>query len=89
MIFVNQLGGMTINSVTCFSDTGTPTININRTGTPILGSGLQCAMTGPNNTATPSPNSMSLSDTLDFTLVSAATTHRITVVIKATVNPSN
>src|SRR6266852_9343583 len=54
-IFVNLIGGMTINSVTCFSDAGAPTVNIQRnqagTLTNILSANLTCSTTGATSSS--------------------------------------
>jgi hypothetical protein len=90
-IFFNLTGAMTINSVTCFSDTGTPTINLQRdSGSPvnILTSDLTCSTAGTTTTGIVGGQSvLNLNDKLDFVMVSAGgTAKRVTVAIKATVN---
>jgi hypothetical protein len=90
-IYFNLVGPMTINSVTCFSDAGTPTINLQRdSGAPtnILSSDLACSTTGTTSTGIVSAQSiLNLSDKVDFVIVSAGgVAKRVTVAIKATVN---
>jgi len=86
---------MTINSVTCFSDAGTPSINLQRqvgTATPnnILASSMMCDADGETKTGTDivvAESTLNLNDKLDFVMATAGgTAHRVTVVIKATVN---
>jgi hypothetical protein len=93
--YQNVIGPMTINSVTCFSNTntGNPTINIQRDDTSptnMLSLDLVCS-TGGTTKTTPDfvggENNLSLNHKLDFVMVSAGgTAQRLTVVIKATVN---
>jgi hypothetical protein len=93
--YQNVIGNMTINSVTCFSDTntGNPTINIQRddsSATDMLSTNLVCTTAGATKT-TPDfvsgENNLSLGHMLDFVMFSAGgTAKRVTVVIKATVN---
>jgi hypothetical protein len=91
-IFYNLVGGMTINSVTCFSDAGAPVININRssggTAANVLSSNLTCSTTGVTSTSIVGAQSvLSLNDMLDFVMATAdGVAHRVTVAIKATVN---
>jgi hypothetical protein len=88
-IFVNLIGTMTINSVTCFSDAGTPVVNVQRdSGTPanILSSDLTCSTTGTVSTAI-AQDTLNLNDQVHFVMVSAGgVAKRVTVIIKATVN---
>jgi hypothetical protein len=96
MIYINQLGAMTINSVACFSDAGSPTINIAHNGNPILTqlntqtpANLTCSTSTPGNggaSILTAQNSLSTGDTLDFVLESNDSAKRITVVILATLN---
>jgi hypothetical protein len=85
--FVNAVGAMTINSVTCFSDAGAPAINIARdNGSPtnLLSSNLTC-----NGTPTTSftSSALALNDQLDFVMAAPdGVAKRITVVIKAALN---
>ncbi len=90
-IFVNFTGAMTINSVTCFSDAGSPVINLQRdsgTQANILTSNLTCATTGATSTSIVGAQSvLNLNDKLDFVMVSAGgVAKRVTVAIKATVD---
>ncbi|HVS88347.1 MAG TPA: hypothetical protein VHF01_09005 [Candidatus Acidoferrum sp.] len=89
-IFLNLIGSMTINSVTCFSDAGVPTVNIQRnqagTLTNILSANLTCSTTGATS-STFSTNVLSLNDSLNFIMATAdGVAKRVTVIIKATVN---
>ena len=89
-IFVNLIGGMTISSVTCFSDAGAPTVNIqnNHTGTltNILSANLSCSATGATSSSF-STSMLSLNDSLNFIMATAdGVAKRVTVIIKATVN---
>ena len=94
MIYDDLIGNMTINSVTCFSDGGTPKINIARNGTNIIGSSptipadLTCSTAGATSAAIlTAQNAMSLNDKLDFVMVTAGgTAKRVTVSIVATLN---
>jgi hypothetical protein len=91
LIYINIVGAMTINSVTCFSDAGTPTINIQRdSGTlaNVLGTDLACSSAGATSTnIVPGQSVLNLNDKLDFVMVSAGgTAKRVTIAIKATVN---
>jgi hypothetical protein len=90
-IYFNVVGPMTIESVTCFSDAGTPSINIRRDdGAPadILSSDLACSTSGATTTSfSGSEALLNLNDKVDFVVASAGgTAKRITVSIKATVN---
>jgi hypothetical protein len=90
-IYYNVVGPMTINSVTCFSDAGTPTINLQRDdGSPanILTSDLTCSTSGATSTSVSGPESvLNLNDKLDFVMVTAGgVAKRVTVVVKTTLN---
>jgi hypothetical protein len=90
-IFVNLTGAMTINSITCFSDAGSPVINLHRdsgTQASILSSDLTCSTTGATSTSIIGAQSvLNLNEKLDFVMVSAGgVAKRVTVAIKATVN---
>jgi hypothetical protein len=93
-IYFNLVGPMTINSITCFSDTGSPKINIQRDdGSPtnMLSGDLTCNSTssgGSSSSFISGENSMNANDKLDFYITDpgASTTHRLTVAISATVN---
>jgi hypothetical protein len=89
--FINVVGAMTVNSVTCFSDAGTPTINIQRDdGTPanLLSANLACSTSGVTTTTfTGGEDALGVNDKLDFVLVTAGgVAKRVLVAIKATVN---
>jgi len=89
--FVNVVGAMTIAEVRCFSDAGSPVINLQRDdGTPanILSSNLTCSTTGASSTSfSGSENVLNLDDRLDFVMVTAGgAARRATVVIKASLN---
>jgi hypothetical protein len=87
-IYVNVIGPMTITEVFCFSDAGTPSIQIHRnvSGTPaeILTDPLQCSTSGESTTVFESGiNALSVGHRLDFDLTDASTAKRVTVIIKA------
>src|SRR6266850_874449 len=89
-IFVNLIGDMTINSVTCFSDAGAPTVNIqnNHTGTltNVLSANLTCSTAGATSSSF-STSALSLNDSLNFVMATVdGVAKRVTVIIKATVN---
>jgi hypothetical protein len=89
-IFLNLIGSMTINSVTCFSDAGAPTVNIQRneagTLTNILSANLICSTTGATSSSF-STSVINLNDSLNFIMATAdGVARRVTVIIKATVN---
>ncbi|MBI1956222.1 MAG: hypothetical protein HYS38_07490 [Acidobacteria bacterium] len=86
-VYYNVVGTMTINSVTCFSDAGTPSINIGKNGgSGILTSNLVCSTSGSSTTSFLN-NALSLGETLDLIMVTAGySTHRVTVTIKTTLN---
>jgi hypothetical protein len=91
--YADVIGPMTINSVTCFSDAGTPSINLQRNdGTPanILTPDLVCSTSGATATGlnlVGTETTLQLNNTLDFVMVAAGgSAKRVTVVIKATVN---
>jgi len=90
-IYVNILGPATIDSVTCFSDAGTPSIMLQRDdGTPsnILSSPLACSPSGATTSSFAGlENGLNLNDRLDFVMLSAGgTAKRVTVIIKTTLN---
>jgi len=90
-IYFNTVGPMTVMSVTCFSDAGTPTINLKRDdGSPanILTSDLSCSPSGTTTTSfSLSESVINLNDKLDFVMVSAGgTAKRVTVSITAILN---
>ena len=88
-IFQNLIGAMTINSVSCFSDAGSPAINVqvNHGGSlsNVLTSNLTCSTSGATST-TLTTSALSVNDILNFTLVADGTAKRVTMVVKATVN---
>ena len=91
MIYQNVIGSMTITNVSCFSDAGSPEINVQRdNGTPanILAANLTCAPTGASTTSfVTGQNVLSLGDNLNFVVVSAGgVARRVTLVIRAVVN---
>jgi hypothetical protein len=89
MIYVNVLNtSLTLLSVTCFSDAGTPSINLHRasSGSNVLSSNISCSTAGVSNSsfnsgeATLNPN-----ENLDFVMASAGgVAKRVTVIVKAT-----
>src|SRR5262249_34506032 len=92
-IYFNVIGPMTINSVTCFSDAGSPVINIQRdtgVGSPanVLISNLSCSPAGVTATNIVGAQAiLGLNDKLDFAMITAGgVAKRATVVIKTTVN---
>jgi hypothetical protein len=98
--YVNQIGSITIQSITCFADGGSPTIDIRRdnvgggtNSTVISGATMTCAQaTGSGGGTTVSGvsltnNALALNDRLDFVINSAGgVAKRITLVVKALVN---
>jgi hypothetical protein len=88
-IFVNLIGGMTINSVTCYSDAGSPTINVQRdngTSANILAGDLACSTSGVTSTSF-SQSALNLNDQVHFVMVTAGgVAKRVTVILKTTVN---
>jgi hypothetical protein len=88
-IYVNLVGNMTLNSVTCFSDAGGPTINIARDNggpTNLLSSNLTCSTSGASTRSFAS-SALNLNDQLDFVMVTAdGVARRATVIIQATLN---
>jgi hypothetical protein len=88
-IYMDVIGSMTINSISCFADAGTPTVNIQRDdGTPadVLATDLTCNGTAATNFSG-AENQLALNNKLDFVIRNAgASSHRLTVVIQATVN---
>jgi len=90
-IYQNVIGAMTIAAVTCFSDNGTPAINLQRDDNSpanILNVDLNCSTSGATSTGfSGSENILNLNDRLDFVMVSAGmVTKRLTIVISATLN---
>jgi hypothetical protein len=88
--YVNVIGAMTIASVTCYSDAGTPSINLQRDdGTPanILTSNLSCSSGGASGTIDTNEGNLALGEKLDFAIISAGgVAKRVTVVIKTVLN---
>ena len=90
-IYANVVGAMTFQSVTCYSDTGAPVINIQRnTGSAanILAPDLTCSTTGVTSTSfVAGQNVLNVNDVLDFSMVTAGgAAHRVTVVIRTQLN---
>jgi len=90
-IYVNLLGAMTINSVTCFADAGTPNINLQRddgSAANILASDLACSTSGATTAIfSGGENVLNLNDKLDFVMAAAGgAAKRVTVTILATLN---
>jgi hypothetical protein len=90
-IYFNTVGPMTITSVTCFSDGGTPTINLQKDdGTPanILSSNLACSTTGATTSSfVVGEPVLNLTDKLDFVMAAAGiSTKRVTISITTTLN---
>ncbi len=90
-IFVNLTGAMTINSVTCFSDAGSPVINLQRDSgavADILVGNLTCSPSGATSSSVVAAQGvLNLDDRLNFVMVTAGgVAKRVTVAIKATVN---
>ena len=89
MIYFNVLNTpLTLLSVTCFSDAGTPSINLHRANSAgnVLSSNISCSTAGTSNSsfnggeATLNPN-----ESLDFVMASAGgVAKRVTVIVKAT-----
>lgn len=85
-IYYNVIGAMTINSVTCFTDTGSPVVNVAINGGGIVSGNLACSTGGTTSTRI-SPSTLNLNDRLDFVMVTAGgAAHRVTVTIKTSVN---
>src|SRR5260370_1069330 len=86
-MFVNLIGNMTINSVTCFSDVGAPTVNIqnNHTGTltNVLSANLTCSTAGATSSSF-STSASGRNARLPFVMPTAdGVTKRVTVNRKA------
>ncbi|MEO6119305.1 MAG: hypothetical protein ABIP12_01340 [Terriglobales bacterium] len=88
-IYMNVVGAMTINQVTCISDLGAPTINLQRddgSASNILSTDLACS-TGGTSTTSFLDSALAVGDKLDFYVTGGTgVAHRVTVVIKATIN---
>jgi trimeric autotransporter adhesin len=90
-IYLNVIGAMTINQVTCISDTGSPTISLQRDNgslANVLSEDLICQPgSGATTTTTITTPSLALGERLDFYVTGGVgAAHRVTVVIKATIN---
>ncbi|MBI3406411.1 MAG: hypothetical protein HY046_13235, partial [Acidobacteria bacterium] len=92
-IYTNVVGTMTIQQVTCFSDTAAPgpIINLQRdsgTQANILSADLTCSTTGAIAPLLVGAQSiLNVNDKIDFVMVTpGGTAKRATVVIKATLN---
>jgi len=89
--YVNLVGSMTVTSVSCFSDAGSPVINLQRDdGSPanVLSSDLTCSPAGATTTTFASGEAtLNLNDALNFVMVTAGgAAKRVTVAIKTVVN---
>ena len=87
-IYYNLVGPMTITGVACFSDAGTPIINVgkNGTGSGILSSNLTCSTSGSFTTSF-SDNVLNTYQSLDFKMITAGgTAKRVTVTIQVEIN---
>jgi hypothetical protein len=88
-IFFNALAPMTVGQVTCFADTGSPVINLQREnggGTAsILSQNLTCTTAGAT-TVTFAQSTINLNDKINFVISDASTAHRITLSITTTIN---
>lgn len=91
-IWFNSLGGgVTITSVWCESDGGTPTINLQKddgSAADILSSALTCTTSGASSTSFVSgENSVASTNKIDLSVVSAGgTAKRITVFVTYTID---
>ena len=89
--YVNVVGNMTIPEVRCFSDAGSPVINLERDdGSPanLLASNLTCTPTGSSSTVfTSGEEVLHANEALNFVMVSAGgVARRVTVVVRAALN---
>jgi len=85
MIYVNVIGPMQLNSVSCFSDSATPpTVNLRKNGsvTDIIPGNLTCN----GSKFTTSLPALALDEKLDFFIGAANGAKRITLAISTTVN---
>ncbi len=83
--YVNVIGALKILSVACYTDGGSPSINMKRddgSAANILTGNLSC--TGATGTIDTNEDDIAVGEKLDFVLVSAGGAKRITLVIKAT-----
>ncbi|MBI3888858.1 hypothetical protein HY311_03685 [Candidatus Nomurabacteria bacterium] len=89
-IFSNQLGrGIHITKVWCETDAGTPTLNMKKrgAGSNLLSSNLTCTTSGASGTTFSSTqDAYADGDIMDFTLATATTARRITVVVRYTLD---
>ncbi len=92
-IWRNAVAPMTITEVWCETDQGTSTINLQRddgSAANILSSNLVCTTSGATGTIAGAEDNLALGDKIDFVLITAATSgtpKRITVSIKAALDP--
>jgi hypothetical protein len=89
--YVNVIGSMTVLEVRCYSDTGTPSIQIQKNdGTPVnmLSANLVCGTTGTTtSTFVAGESNLAVNDRLNFVMATAGgVAKRVTVVVKAIVN---
>ncbi len=88
-IYMNVVGAMTVNQVTCISDMGAPTISLQRDDGSvgnILNGDLACS-TGGTSTTSFFDSALTVGDKIDFYVTGGTgVAHRVTVVIKATIN---
>lgn len=89
-IWMNIARAITLTQVTCESDSGTATINLQRDdGTPanILSSDLTCTTTPANGTIAAAEDNIAVDEEIDFLLqTSPAGTNRVNVCTKYTVD---
>ena len=87
MIYVDLIGSMMLTMVRCYSDAGSPIVNLRKNSTGmVLAQNLQCSSAGRSAADTDFEDShLSLDNTLDFILVDPGEARRVTVVIKALV----
>ena len=87
MIYADLIGPMTMTMARCYSDAGSPIVNLRKNSvTTVLTQNLQCSSAGRSAADTDFEDShLSLDDTLDFVLVDPGDARRVTVVIKTTI----
>jgi hypothetical protein len=89
LIYQNLLGAtLTLLSITCYSDTGTPSINIERdsggTLAYVTSSAIACS-TSPTAVTSFSVGTLNANDKVNFVMTSpGGAAHRVTVIIKTT-----
>jgi hypothetical protein len=87
-IYQDVIGTLYITGVTCFTNAGSPTINLKRnngsTATDIMAAAIACDGTAKTNFNGTEYQLVS-GNRIDFDLVDASTANRVTVVIKAVV----